>query len=705
MKTVVSICPVRTLRSLLIATLLSVFLGCPAALYAAPDTAMQIDSIEELAVIGTRSEKPLSELPGNIFVLGAEDLQVISATHIQQSLSQVPGVSYQRGNGQESLPSIRSAVLTGAGACGNVLVLEQGIAVRGAGFCNVNELFDTHFEHADSIEVVRGSNTAFYGSNALLGSINVNLPSLVDNRVSLKLGANQYRRIKASIGYGDALGSHGGFYLSIADDGGFRDESGYQQQKLSWRHAMPVGDWSIDLGATMTRLDQETAGFVVGLDSYLDPALREKNLDPEAFRKTDSLRAWASFSKQLSAHTSLKITPYIRLTDMDFLQHFLPGDPLEQNQQSGIGWQSSVTTQVSDQLEWSVGLDGEISDGELLQTQDLPTQGSAFLQATIPAGTHYDYQVDALQLGVFGHLRWQPQDRLSIIAGLRLERIEYDYDNRGLDGRTRDDGTECGFGGCRYSRPADRDDSFTHASPKLELQYQVHDSWRLHMAVADSFRAPQATELYRLQRRQTIADLDEVRATHFEIGSTWSNATSQLDISVYQIEQRNVIIRDSDFFNVDGQVIDSQGLELSFKHQFNDAWSSRLVGAYAKHEYASDQLLGDNNIRGNEVDTAPNLVGSLFLAWRPSSKYFAELELQHLGEYYLEPENQREYPGHTLLNLRGQYQIDSQWSASLSVLNVGDKLYAERADFTSFTNERYFPGEPRSLFAELSWKF
>ena len=130
-----------------------------------------------------------------------------------------------------------------------------------------------------------------------------------------------------------------------------------------------------------------------------------------------------------------------------------------------------------------------------------------------------------------------------------------------------------------------------------------------------------------------------------------------------------------------------------------------MVGAYAKHEYASDQLLGGSNIRGNEVDTAPDLLGSLFLAWRPSSKFFAELELQHLAEYFLEPENQRVYPGHTLLNLRGQYQINDQWSASLRLLNVSNKLYAERADFTSFTNERYFPGEPRSLFVELSWKF
>ena len=106
----------------------------------------QEQQVEEVAIIATRVEQQASKLPINISVLDSQTLASTGAVHIQQALSQVPGVGLQRGNGQESLPSIRSAVLTGGGACGNVLVLEEGIPVRGAGFCNVNELFDTHFE-------------------------------------------------------------------------------------------------------------------------------------------------------------------------------------------------------------------------------------------------------------------------------------------------------------------------------------------------------------------------------------------------------------------------------------------------------------------------------------------------------------------------------------------------------------------------------
>jgi outer membrane receptor protein involved in Fe transport len=659
---------------------------------------------EVQVVTATRTATSLSELPSNISVLDVQTIGRTSAEHIQQALAQVPGVVTQRGNGQESLPGIRSAVLTGAGACGSVLVMEEAIAVRAPGFCNVNELFDTHFEQASSIEVVRGPSTAYYGSNSLTGAVNVSLASEGPSVLSLELGENSYVRVNGATTYGPEA-SRGRVYLSVTDDGGYRDESGYNQQKLSWRHSQEFSQWSMDAGLTATRLDQDTAGFIVGLDSYRDNNLAKQNLDPNAFRKTDSLRAWARFSRELSDQRTLQVTPYIRDSDMDFRLHFLPGDPLEKNAQSGFGLQSSMTTQVSDSLRWAVGFDADVSDGELSQTQDQPTSGSAFLQATIPAGTHYDYQVDAVQIAAFAHADWQLSDRWDVIAGVRLERMSYDYDNLALDGRTKDDGTNCGFGGCRYSRPADSEEDFTNVSPKLEVRYQINDALRLYASFANSFRAPQATELYRLQRAQMVADLDSVQADNFEFGFHYTTAATQINLAAYRLDLENVIIRDSEFFNVDGNKTESAGLEISLKHQFSDQWSLQLAATVADHEYASDQISGGENINGNQVDTAPKTASSLSLAWQPTAKLSAQLQWQHLGEYYLEPENQHEYPGHDVLNLRAQYQVNAQWQASLRVLNLGDTAYAERADFTGFTGERYFPGQPRSVFAGIEYRF
>jgi len=658
------------------------------------------DTLEEVSVVGTRSPQPIALQAANVSLIGSDELERVTPVHIQQSLSRVPGVSLQRGNGQESLPGIRSAVLTGAGACGSVLILEESIPVRGAGVCNVNELFDTHFEQAERIEVVRGASTSFYGSNALTGSVNVLLPSEGRDQASLEVGANDYIRGKAAISY-----NGGRVYASVTDDGGYRDDSGYQQRKLSWRHAADIGNWRVQAGATYTDLDQETAGFIVGLDSFRDRDLARQNLDPEAFRDTQSLRAWVTASTELSSGTLASGTVYVRDTEMDFRLHFLPGDPLEENAQTGFGWQSAVTFKPNDSINWSFGFDGDFSDSELRQTQDEPTQGSAFLRETIPTGVHYDYQVDSRQAAVFTHADWSLSDQWRLVAGARLERVEYDYDNLSLDGRTRDDGTECGFGGCRYSRPADRDDSFTHVSPKLEVHFIANDAWKFTLGLADSFRAPQATELYRLQRAQTVTDLDIVEAVSVELTAQYQSDRLSFSASLYRLDIDNLIIRDSDFFNVDGQSTLSQGLEFNVQQTLSENWSWRVVGTFADHEYTSDLIIGGRNFNGNEVDTAPTFFGSFFLTWQANSKTSIEAQVQRVGSYFLDPSNDSEYEGYTLLNARANYEYDDHWGFGLRILNVTDELYAERADFTTFTDERYFPGEPRSVFAEARYRF
>jgi outer membrane receptor protein involved in Fe transport len=656
--------------------------------------------LEEVSVVGTRSPQAVALQAANVTLISASELEGVGGVHIQQNLSRVPGVSLQRGNGQESLPGIRSAVLTGAGACGSVLILEESIAVRGAGACNVNELFDTHFEQAQRIEVVRGANTAFYGSNALTGSVNVVLPSHGRDQVSLELGANDYVRGKAAVSY-----DGGRVYATITDDGGYREDSGYSQQKLSWRHRATVANWQFQAGASFTNLDQQTAGFITGRNSFRDRDLARQNLDPEAFRKTNSLRTWLKASTELSNGANANATVYLRDTDMDFRLHFLPGDPLEQNAQTGFGWQSALTFNPSESLKWAIGFDGDITDSELRQSQAEPTQGSAFLRATIPSGVHYDYQVDAQQIAAFTHADWSISQQWRLVAGARLERVDYDYDNLGLDGRTRDDGTTCGFGGCRYSRPADRDDSFTHVSPKLELHYRANDNWKFTFAIADSFRAPQATELYRLQRAQTVADLDVVESVSAELTARFQSENLQFSASLYRLDIDNLIIRDSSFFNVDGQSSLSQGLEFSLANTLNDNWSWRAVGSFADHKYTSALIIGGRNFNGNTVDTAPKFFGSFFLNWQVNPNADLELEVQRVGSYFLDPSNDNEYEGHTLLNARANYALNEHWGFALRLLNLTDQRYAERADFTSFTDERYFPGEPRSVFAEARYRF
>ena len=117
---------------------------CTGLLACAPMTQAQVpaDDIERITTTGSRLSDTFNNTNIVTSTVSEEQLKLTSAQHIQQVLNYVAGAGVQRGNGQEYLPALRSAVLTGAGACGGVLAAEDNIPLRAAGFCNINELFE-----------------------------------------------------------------------------------------------------------------------------------------------------------------------------------------------------------------------------------------------------------------------------------------------------------------------------------------------------------------------------------------------------------------------------------------------------------------------------------------------------------------------------------------------------------------------------------
>ena len=103
--------------------------------------AEQNDKLEEVVVRGTSSITARLGESGSSTVLTAAEITSIGASHVNETLARVPGVWVSRGSGQEHLTAIRSAVYTGAGACGEFSFLENGVPLRPAGFCNINNLF------------------------------------------------------------------------------------------------------------------------------------------------------------------------------------------------------------------------------------------------------------------------------------------------------------------------------------------------------------------------------------------------------------------------------------------------------------------------------------------------------------------------------------------------------------------------------------
>lgn len=662
------------------------------------------NTLESIVVTADRRQSTLRDVPASIFAVGEDDIKKIRPTHINELLARVPGTWISRGNGQESLTAIRSPVLSGAGSCGAFQMAQDGIPLRAIGFCNVNQMFESNSEQAGAVEVIRGPGSILYGANALHGAINVisdPISDSGDHSIAFEAGPHQYSRVRGTSS--NTLGDHG-YRISFngTSDDGYKRDSGFDQQKLSLQHRYSGDGLTVTSAFHYTNLNQETAGFITGKDAYKDERLKRVNPNPESFRDAKSYRLSSKF-EWTTAMGDIALTPYYRKTDMTFLQHFLPGLPLEENGQESFGLMSMLTGSYR-QLSWQTGVDMESTDGFLRETQSAPAVGSAVIVATIPVGKHYDYQVDARLLSPYAQLKYAMTDADQLNLGIRYEMLDYDYDNLMLDGRTRDNGVPCTNGGCRFNRPADRSDDYDNSSFQLGWIHDLSSGTQVYANAARAFRSPDTNEIYRLQGTQNVADLDSEKANSYELGLRGALGEMNYAVAVYHMEKENVIIQDSNRINISGAETRHRGVEINAAYNFSDSLSLTVAATYARHTYEGNVNPGVVRLAGLDMDTAPRVGGSAQLRWQISSARSLELEWVHMGTYYTDEANTARYPGHELANLRYQADFNANWYYGANVTNLFDTDYAERADI-AFGVDRYFVGEPRSVYLSIGRRF
>jgi iron complex outermembrane receptor protein len=665
------------------------------------------EPLDEVVVTATRQSQLLRDYAGSASVVGTADVALVGPTHHSEILNRVPGAMIQRNSGQESLTAIRSPVLSGPGSCGAFLFLENSVAIRPVGFCNVNEMFELNFEQASSIEVLRGPVGVVYGSGAMHGAINVlqPAPAATSPGVALEIGPDEFYRGRGTLHH---IGNSTDFSGSVVatSDGGWRERTGLEEQKvnLSMAHRGDGSTFTLDLSAT--NLSQETGGFIQGENSYRVESLAKSNANPEAYRDAYAARLVGGYTTTLGGTMQLSVRPYARHSRMDFLQHFLIGKPYEDNGQDSIGVLTSLNMTVFGGADLLAGIDLEAAQGFLKETQPGPATDGPVPSANQirPAGKHYDYEVDSTVAAAYGQLTQPIGEALKLTGGVRAEYVEYDYDNKMIAGNTRADGTNCTTAGCLYSRPADRKDDFTNVTSRIGATYAITDDLSIFTSLARGYRAPDTSELYRLQRQQSIADLDPERIDSVEVGVRGEVGPVRYSLAGFVMEKDNVIFRDSNAFNVSDGRTDHEGIEYELVWSPLDALTLAAAGTYAKHTYDFDRVVegGETIVSGRDVDTAPRHVHTARVNWRFVPAASAELEWVSVGSYWLDAQNAHEYGGHDLLNLRLGASFLDNWHATLRVNNLTDRDYADRADY-AFGNYRYFPGRGRGAFVEVRY--
>jgi iron complex outermembrane receptor protein len=225
------------------------------------------------------------------------------------------------------------------------------------------------------------------------------------------------------------------------------------------------------------------------------------------------------------------LTPYIRHTEMNFLMHFLPGTPLEENEHDSVGLLAAYYKDLEGGHKIIVGTDFEYTEGSLSEVQNDP---NTYTFGEYVPGVYYDYDADATVIAPYIHTEWQVAENTRITAGARYKHTRHEYGNKTADELT----------GTKIYRPADRDDTYNNFSSKLGLVQSLTEDTSAFINLARGNRAPQTTDLYP-QRKElnNVLQANSETIDSLEIGIRKVGAGIQYEVSLFYMKKKDYFFR------------------------------------------------------------------------------------------------------------------------------------------------------------------
>ena len=624
---------------------------------------------ESIVVSAAQIDVPLSRAADSVAVITAADLEARQIETVADALRLVPGLAVTRSGGRGTL----TALFPRGGASNYTLVLVDGI--RANSFGGGYDFAHLSVADVDRIEIVRGPQSALFGSDAIGAVVQVVTRRGGRPRVDGLVEGGGQGTARATIG---AAGSNGDWSWGAGAEHtrslGYRGVAPATGEAVTnddyrFSHVSGTVGWQRPGGADFMvngNIGRDERGLPGPFGS--DPIGTFAGIDRIARGVDDTRQIGARLTHPWSARVRQRLEANYTDLSGDFVDQFGPS--------------SSGTRRFDGRVQEDIALSpafGASAGVELLRERGSSTYvtgGIADAPVPIRRGV----------TGTFAELRYVGHDRLSVTGGLRLEHI------------TRDS-VEANYGvfSARPAFPAQTVDSL---NPKISASYLIRASresgasTRVRASGGTGIRPPDAFEIGFTDN----PNLKPERSRSFEVGvdqqlaggayslaaTGFVNSYDDLIITISRV------LRDASRFKSDNiSNARSRGLELEGAARLINALRARASYTLLHTEILSVDGLAEFAPPPFKVGDAlirrPRHQGSIDLTYNAGRvTAFGEMTTRSrtrdiepnsgsIGGFFA--------PGYAVINAGGSVRVAHGLDVYARVLNLADRTYEEILGF------------------------
>jgi len=650
-----------------------------------PVSAAYVIDLGEISVTASRVESDIQDTTASLSIIDKEELDTIKFTDATHELmKRIPGYSMSR--------NLRIP-MGGKNYTANLI---DGVAVGtrfGSGSIGFVDYVNTM--DIERVEVLRGPASALYGSHAIGGAINVisrTPPLEPEFRVWGELG--QHDRSRGGVSAAGTKGGIGYFFdVNTLDYEGSQDRSVNERDQASGKLLFDIGDSTrFTLRGEYVDRYTENPGRIT--QSQYD-ADRSQAFVYDAYNKEVSKTGSIKVEHDFTDHSGIEITYGYRDAEGE--------GPPSYSATGGFG----ADHEINQNLVGFYRHNFDFYDSLLIVGVDMLNSSAHDIKfnGRIMDPTDIDQEWDTIAEGFspFFQFEISPTDRLKLTLGARKDEIKY---------------TATGYDKSNWGPPSttyyDDEITFSNLTPKAGISFKLNEDNSIWFSYGEGFVVPSKSQLW-VGGWSAAANptLMPEEAEDFEIGLRGNiqvmDKNLSYDVALYHTVIENMIVVDNvagtDTY-VNAGKVRIQGVETSLSYMPHDDWRIDIAHTYADNKYLEYENSG-TDYSGNTLAYSPKHHMNARVTWMPIHGLSAELEMNHISEYYTstgnndDPKGQEERPD--VYNLRVNYKTGS-WELWGHVLNLTDREYAERVSFGS-TGRTFEVGGPRTFYAGVGYNF